>query len=409
MSFFGRRVECLSTVNEPDSDVNLHEYQAKGLLSVKGVPVPRGRIARRVEDAIAVARELGGHVWVVKAQVHAGGRGKAGGIRVCNSLDEVGEAAQAMIGSRLVTHQTGADGSPVSLVYIEEGLSIASELYLALLVDRATASVAIIASLDGGMDIEEVAAKTPERVVTLGVDPACGLQPFHGRRVAAALGLDGTVAKQASALLASMVETFQESDASLLEVNPLVITNSGDLVVLDCKINIDDNALFRHPDLVAMRDDEQDNPAEREANAIGLNYVKLDGTIGCMVNGAGLAMATMDICKLAGGEPANFLDVGGGATREQVASAFRVIVSDANVRAILVNIFGGIMRCDVIAQGIVDAARELDLEVPVVVRLEGTNVDEGKAILEQSGMAIIPADDLGDAAARAVKAIGGGA
>ncbi|MDE0239113.1 MAG: ADP-forming succinate--CoA ligase subunit beta [bacterium] len=388
--------------------MNLHEYQAKALLSARGVAVPRGQIAANAEDAVAAARELGGNVWVVKAQVHAGGRGKAGGIRVCRSPDEVREAADAMIGSRLVTHQTGPEGNPVNLVYIEEGLSIASELYLALLVDRTTASMAIIASLDGGMDIEEVAAKTPERIVTLAVDPACGLQPFHGRRLAAALGLDGDVAKQAAALLGSMAETFEELDASLLEINPLVVTASNDLVVLDCKVNIDDNALFRHPDLVAMRDPDQEDPAEREANAIGLNYVKLDGTIGCMVNGAGLAMATMDICKLAGGEPANFLDVGGGATRDQVAAAFRVIVSDANVRAILVNIFGGIMRCDVIAQGVVDAARELDLEVPVIVRLEGTNVDQGKAILQQSGMAIIPADDLGDAATRAVAAIGGG-
>ena len=388
--------------------MNLHEYQAKALLSARGVPVPHGQVAANADEAIAAARELGGNLWVVKAQVHAGGRGKAGGIRVCRSLDEVGEAADAMIGSRLVTHQTGPEGNPVNLVYIEEGLSIAAELYLALLVDRATASVAIVASLDGGMDIEEVAARTPERIVTLAIDPASGLQPFHGRRLAAALGLAGDAAKQASALLRSMVEVFQESDASLLEINPLVVTVSNDLVVLDCKVNIDDNALFRHPDLVAMRDPDQEDPAEREANAIGLNYVKLDGTIGCMVNGAGLAMATMDICKLAGGEPANFLDVGGGATRDQVAAAFRVIVSDANVRAILVNIFGGIMRCDVIAQGVVDAARELDLEVPVIVRLEGTNVDEGKAILERSGMAIIPADDLGDAAARAVAAIGGG-
>ena len=388
--------------------MNLHEYQAKALLSARGVPVPHGQVAANADEAIAAARELGGNLWVVKAQVHAGGRGKAGGIRVCRSLDEVGEAADAMIGSRLVTHQTGPEGNPVNLVYIEEGLSIAAELYLALLVDRATASVAIVASLDGGMDIEEVAARTPERIVTLAIDPASGLQPFHGRRLAAALGLAGDAAKQASALLRSMVEVFQESDASLLEINPLVVTVSNDLVVLDCKVNIDDNALFRHPDLVAMRDPDQEDPAEREANAIGLNYVKLDGTIGCMVNGAGLAMATMDICKLAGGEPANFLDVGGGATRDQVAAAFRVIVSDANVRAILVNIFGGIMRCNVIAQGVVDAARELDLEVPVIVRLEGTNVGEGKAILERSGMAIIPADDLGDAAARAVAAIGGG-
>ncbi len=388
--------------------MNLHEYQAKRLLAGRGVSVPRGRVADSAGTAAEAARELGGGLWVVKAQVHAGGRGKAGGIRVCRSLEEVHAAADVMIGNRLVTHQTGPEGKPIDRVYVEEGLDIAREFYLALLVDRALSGIAVIVSLDGGMDIEEVAASTPERITTLAVDPAGGLQPFHGRKLANALGLEGDAAKKAAKLLAAMYATFEDSDASLLEINPLVVTGSGDLVVLDCKFNIDDNALFRHPDLVDMRDESQEDPAEREANAIGLNYVKLDGNIGCMVNGAGLAMATMDICKLAGGEPANFLDVGGGATKEQVSAAFRVIVSDPNVKAILVNIFGGIMRCDVIAEGVVQAARELDLKVPVIVRLEGTNVEKGRSILEQSGMTITPADDLDDAAVKAVAAIGGG-
>ena len=388
--------------------MNLHEYQAKLLLAGRGISVPRGKVADSAGAAGEAARELGGDLWVVKAQVHAGGRGKAGGIRVCRSLEEVHAAADTMIGDRLVTHQTGPEGKPIDRVYVEEGLEIAREYYLALLVDRASSSIAVIASLDGGMDIEEVAASTPERITTLAVDPAGGLQPFHGRKLASALGLEGDAAKKAAKLLAAMYATFEASDASLLEINPLVVTGSGDLVVLDCKFNIDDNALFRRPDLVDMRDESQEDPAEREANAIGLNYVKLDGNIGCMVNGAGLAMATMDICKLAGGEPANFLDVGGGATKEQVSAAFRVIVSDPNVKSILVNIFGGIMRCDVIADGVVQAARELDLKVPVIVRLEGTNVEKGKSILEQSGMTITSADDLDDAAVKAVAAIGGG-
>ncbi len=388
--------------------MNLHEYQAKRLLAGRGVSVPRGEVADSAGTAVEAARELGGDLWVVKAQVHAGGRGKAGGIRVCRNLEEVHAAADAMIGRRLVTHQTGPEGNPIDRVYVEEGLDIAREFYLALLVDRASSSIAVVASLDGGMDIEEVAASTPERITTLAVDPAGGLQPFHGRKLASALGLEGDAAKKVAKLLAAIYATFEASDASLLEINPLVVTGSGGLVVLDCKFNIDDNALFRHPDLVDMRDENQEDRAEREANAIGLNYVKLDGNIGCMVNGAGLAMATMDICKLAGGEPANFLDVGGGATKEQVSAAFRVIVSDPSVKAILVNIFGGIMRCDVIAEGVIQAARELDLKVPVIVRLEGTNVEKGKSILEQSGMTITPADDLDDAAVKAVAAIGGG-
>jgi len=389
--------------------MNLHEYQAKQVLASYGVAVPRGEVAGSGDEAVAGAEKLGGDLWVVKAQVHAGGRGKAGGIKVCKSHDEVRSAADGMIGETLVTHQTGPEGKPIHKVYVEEGSDIARELYLALLVDRDSSRVAVIASTEGGMDIEEVAAKTPEKIVTLTIDPASGLQPFHGRRLAQALKLEGDQVKQCGKLLQAMVKTFGASDASLLEINPLVVTGAGDLVVLDCKFNVDDNAIFRHKDLADMRDESQEDPAELEAHEVGLNYVKLDGNIGCMVNGAGLAMATMDICKQAGGEPANFLDVGGGATKEQVAAAFRIIVSDPNVQAILVNIFGGIMRCDVIAEGIVAAAKELDLKVPVVVRLEGTNVDQGKDILAKSGLAITPADDLADAAEKAVAAIKGGA
>jgi succinyl-CoA synthetase beta subunit len=389
--------------------MNLHEYQAKAILAGHGVAVPRGAVARTGEEAVAAAADLGGSLWVVKAQVHAGGRGKAGGIKVCKTHDAVKEAAEALIGGTLVTHQTGPEGKPIGSVYVEEGSDIARELYLALLVDRGSSRIAVIASTEGGMDIEEVAAKTPEKIVTMAIDPASGLQPFHGRRLAFALGLTGDLVKQTGKLLGAMYKTFVASDASMLEINPLVVTGDDRLVVLDCKFNVDDNALFRHKDLAELRDESQEDPAEQEANKVGLNYVKLDGTIGCMVNGAGLAMATMDICKLAGGSPANFLDVGGGANKEQIASAFRIIVSDENVKAILVNIFGGIMRCDVVAEGIVAAAKELDLSVPVVVRLEGTNVEQGKKILADSGLAITPADDLADAAKKAVAATKGGA
>ena len=389
--------------------MNLHEYQAKAILAGHGVAVPRGAVARTGEEAVAAAADLGGSLWVVKAQVHAGGRGKAGGIKVCKTHDAVKEAAEALIGGTLVTHQTGPEGKPIGSVYVEEGSDIARELYLALLVDRGSSRIAVIASTEGGMDIEEVAAKTPEKIVTMAIDPASGLQPFHGRRLAFALGLTGDLVKQTGKLLGAMYKTFVASDASMLEINPLVVTGDDRLVVLDCKFNVDDNALFRHKDLAELRDESQEDPAEQEANKVGLNYVKLDGTIRCMVNGAGLAMATMDICKLAGGSPANFLDVGGGANKEQIASAFRIIVSDENVKAILVNIFGGIMRCDVVAEGIVAAAKELDLSVPVVVRLEGTNVEQGKKILADSGLAITPADDLADAAKKAVAATKGGA
>ena len=389
--------------------MNLHEYQAKEILAGHGVAVPRGAVARTGEEAVAAAADLGGALWVVKAQVHAGGRGKAGGIKVCKSHGAVKAAADALIGGTLVTHQTGPEGKPIGSVYVEEGSDIARELYLALLVDRDSGRVAVIASTEGGMDIEQVAADTPEKIVSMAIDPASGLQPFHGRRLAFALGLSGDLVKQTGKLLAALYETFIGSDASMLEINPLVVTGDDRLVVLDCKFNIDDNALFRHKELAALRDESQEEPAEQEANKVGLNYIMLDGTIGCMVNGAGLAMATMDICKLAGGAPANFLDVGGGANKEQIASAFRIIVSDENVKAILVNIFGGIMRCDVVAEGIVAAAKELDLSVPVVVRLEGTNVEQGKKILADSGLAITPADDLADAAKKAVAAAKGAA
>ena len=387
--------------------MNLHEFQAKEVLAAYGVAVPNGRVAETAAEAEKAAHELGGDLWVVKAQVHAGGRGKAGGIKVCKSPAEVSAAAESMIGTTLTNHQTGPGGKPIHSVYIEEGSAIARELYLAMLVDRSVGRLAVIASTEGGMDIEEVSAKTPEKILTIAIDPAAGLQAHHGRRIAFALGLRGDLVKQAGVFLRGLYDAFNATDASLLEINPLVVTATGDLVALDCKFNLDDNALFRHADLATLRDEAQEDPTELEAAKVGLNYVKLDGNIGCMVNGAGLAMATMDICKLAGGEPANFLDVGGGASKEQVASAFEIIVSDPNVQAILVNIFGGIMRCDVIAEGIVAAARDLDLKVPVVARLEGTNVEQGKAILAQSGLAITAADDLSDAAAKAVAAIKG--
>ncbi len=387
--------------------MNLHEYQAKQVLAGYGAPIPRGVAVRDSEAAVNAARTLGGDIWVVKAQVHAGGRGKGGGIRVCRTLEDVSIAASDLIGATIITHQTGPAGKPVHDVYIEEGTSIARELYLAMLVDRGTSRITIIASTEGGMDIEEVAASTPEKISTITIEPATSVQPHHGRRLASILELDRSQTKQAADLLKSMYAAFIASDASLLEVNPLVVTHDGELTVLDCKFNLDDNAQFRQPDIVSMRDTRQEDPAERDADEIGLNYVKLDGNIGCMVNGAGLAMATMDICKLAGGEPANFLDVGGGASQEQVADAFRIIVSDPNVRVILVNIFGGIMRCDVIAEGIVAAARELELEIPLVVRLEGTNVEIGHEILVNSGLTITSAGDLADAATKAVAALDG--
>ena len=385
--------------------MNIHEYQAKSLLAKYGVPVPKGGVAYTVDEAEKVAKELGGPVWVVKAQIHAGGRGKGGGVKVVKSLDAVREAAGKMIGMTLITPQTGAAGRLVKRIYVEEGADIKRELYLGMLVDRVTSRVSIMASTEGGMDIEEVAAHTPEKIVVVSVDPAAGMQAFHTRKIAFALGLSGDQIKAATKFLMATYKAFIDLDASLLEINPLVVTGKGDVIALDAKMNFDDNALFRHKDVAAMRDENEEDPAETRAAKFDLNYVKLDGSIGCMVNGAGLAMATMDIIKLSGGEPANFLDVGGGATKERVTEAFKIILSDPNVVGILVNIFGGIMRCDIIAEGVVSAAREVSLHVPLVVRLEGTNVDLGKKILAESGLPIVAADDLGDAARKIVKAV----
>ncbi len=386
--------------------MNLHEYQAKQVLAGFGVPVPRGVPVLAPDGIEAAVDELGGPVWVVKAQIHAGGRGKAGGVKVCGGRDEAVAAARGMFGTVLVTHQTGPGGREVRRVYLEEGAAIAHEYYLGAVVDRESGRVALMASRQGGVDIETVAAENPEAIVTVAVDPASGFQPHHGRVLAFGLGLAGSGAKAAARLARAVYDAVLGSDASMVEINPLIETAEGALVALDAKIGIDDNALFRQPEIAALRDADEEDPAERAAAGHGLSYVKLDGAIGCMVNGAGLAMATMDIIKLHGAEPANFLDVGGGATRTRVTEAFKIILSDANVRAILVNIFGGIMRCDVIAEGIVAAAREVALDLPLVVRLEGTNVEKGKAILAGSGIDLIPADDLGDAAAKAVRAIG---
>jgi len=386
--------------------MNLHEYQAKDVLARFGVPVPRGKAAATPEEARAAAQALGTPVVVVKAQVHAGGRGKAGGIKVVKSVAEAETAARALLGTRLVTHQTGPEGRPIGHVYVEEGSQPARELYLALLVDRVRGWPAFVASTEGGMDIEKVAAETPRKILTLAVDPATGFQAFHGRRLAVALKLKGEHAKAIGKFGAALYRAYHECDASLIEINPLVVTKDGRLIALDAKINLDDNALFRRAELAALRDTSQEDASEVEASAAGLNFIKLDGDIGCLVNGAGLAMATMDIVKLEGGSPANFLDVGGGATKDQVAKAFRIILSDPKVRGILVNIFGGIMRCDVIAEGIVAAARELRPKVPLVVRLEGTNVKIGKRILAESGLAITAANDLGDAARKVIAAIG---
>ena len=384
--------------------MDIHEYQAKSLLKSHGAPVLGGGVAYTAAEAVDVAKSLGGPVWVVKAQIHAGGRGKAGGVKVVKSIDEVEEAARKMIGMTLVTHQTGPEGKEVQRVYIEDGCRIAREFYLSILVDRAHARPAIIASTEGGVDIEEVAASTPEKIVTVHIDPATGLMPFHQRRVVFGLGLEGAAAKKGMAVIRSLYDAFVERDASLVEINPLVVTEDDDVVLLDAKMSFDDNALFRHPNVRELHDETEEDPMELRARKHELNYIRLDGNIGCMVNGAGLAMATMDIIKLSGGEPANFLDVGGGATKERVTEAFKIILSDENVEAILVNIFGGIMRCDVIAEGIVTAAKEVNLTVPLVVRLEGTNVEIGKQMLAESGLPITPADDLSDAAEKAVAA-----
>jgi len=392
--------------------MNIHEYQAKELLAKFGVPVPAGYPAMSVDEAVEAAKKLPGPLWVVKAQIHAGGRGKGkfkelgdaakGGVRLAHSIDEVREHSAEMLGKTLVTVQTGPAGKQVQRLYITDGVDIEKEFYLALLVDRESGRIAIVASTEGGMDIEKVAHDTPEKIETITIDPATGLMPHHGRAVAAALGLTGDLAKQASKVLAKLYDAFIGTDASQIEINPLAVTDKGQVMVLDAKVGFDNNAEFRHPDLEQLRDLSEENPAEIEASKYDLAYIKLDGNIGCMVNGAGLAMATMDIIKLNGAEPANFLDVGGGASKEKVTAAFKIILSDPAVQGILVNIFGGIMRCDIIAEGIVAAAREVDLKVPLVVRLEGTNVQQGKDILASSGLPIIAANDLGDAAKKIV-------
>ena len=392
--------------------MNIHEYQAKELLAKYGVPVPAGFAAMSVDEAVEAAGKLPGPLWVVKAQIHAGGRGKGkfkelgeaakGGVRLAHSIDEVREHAAEMLGKTLVTVQTGPAGKQVQRLYITDGVDIAKEFYLALLVDRETGRIAVVASTEGGMEIEKVAHDSPEKIATIVIDPATGLMPHHGREVAAALGLSGDLAKQAGKVLASLFAAFLATDASQIEINPLAVDDKGRLLVLDAKVGFDSNAAFRHPDLEQLRDLSEEDPQEIEASKYDLSYIKLDGSIGCMVNGAGLAMATMDIIKLNGAEPANFLDVGGGASKEKVTAAFKIILSDPAVKGILVNIFGGIMRCDIIADGIVAAAREVQLNVPLVVRLEGTNVQQGKDILASSGLPIIAANDLGDAARKIV-------
>ncbi|HWA50992.1 MAG TPA: ADP-forming succinate--CoA ligase subunit beta [Dongiaceae bacterium] len=385
--------------------MNIHEYQAKGLLAKFGVGVLSGHVAYTPDEAVEAAKKLGGSVWVVKAQIHAGGRGKGGGVKVVKSMDDVRETAKRMIGMNLVTHQTGPKGKLVKRIYVESGCDIKRELYLGMLVDRATSRITIMASTEGGVEIEEVAAKHPEKILKVAVDPASGIQPFHARQIAFGLGLEGNQIGSCTKFILAMYKAFVDLDCSIVEINPLVVTGAGEVIALDAKMNFDDNALFRHKDVEAMRDEDEEDPAELEAGKHSLNYIKLDGNIGCMVNGAGLAMATMDIIKLYGGTPANFLDVGGGATKERVTTAFKIILSDANVEGILVNIFGGIMRCDVIAEGVIAAAREVSLHVPLVVRLEGTNVELGKKILAQSGLPILSADNLADAAEKIVKAV----
>jgi succinyl-CoA synthetase beta subunit len=395
--------------------MNIHEYQAKELLAKFGVPVPAGHAAMSVEEAVKAAEQLPGPLWVVKAQIHAGGRGKGkfkelgpdakGGVRLARSIEEVRANAEEMLGRTLVTIQTGEHGKQVNRLYVTDGVDIEKEFYLALLVDRDTGRIAVVASTEGGMDIEAVAHDTPEKIQTITIDPATGLMPHHGREISAALGLSGDLAKQAANVLAKLYDAFIGTDASQIEINPLAITEGGKLMVLDAKVGFDNNAEFRHPDLEQLRDISEEDPMEVEASKYDLAYIKLDGNIGCMVNGAGLAMATMDIIKLNGEFPANFLDVGGGASKEKVTAAFKIILSDPAVKGILVNIFGGIMRCDIIADGIVAAAKEVQLSVPLVVRLEGTNVKEGKEILANSGLPIVAANDLGDAARKIVEQV----
>ena len=397
--------------------MNIHEYQAKALLRSYGIPVSDGRVVLRAEEAKTAAGELDGPLWVVKSQIHAGGRGKGkfkeaeagekGGVRLAKSVGEAAEFARQMLGRTLVTLQTGPLGKEVRRIYIEDGSDIARELYLALLIDRATSRISFVCSTEGGMSIEDVAHDTPEKIVTFDVDPATGLSDFHGRRVAFALGLAGNQVKQCVGIIRNLYRLFLEKDVEMLEINPLVVLNDGTLKLLDAKMSFDGNALYRHPDIAALRDESEEDPKELAASKFDLNYIALNGEIGCMVNGAGLAMATMDIIKLYGAEPANFLDVGGGATREKVTEAFKIITSDPKVKGILVNIFGGIMRCDIIAEGIIAAVKEVGLKVPLVVRLEGTNVELGKKIIAESGLNVIAGDDLADAAQKIVKAVRG--
>lgn len=387
--------------------MNIHEYQAKELLKKYNVPTVPGFLALDPESAVSAAEKIGGDVWVVKAQIHAGGRGKGGGVKVVKSLDEVKNKSDEILGMNLVTHQTGPKGQEVRKVYIEKGTNIVDELYLSIVVDRANSRVNFIASTEGGMDIEEVAENSPEKILTVDINPSVGIDERDVISISKALGLDDDLLGKSGSLLKNLYNAFVETDMSLLEINPLVLTGDRELVCLDAKVNFDDNALFRHPDIEELRDPDEEDPAELAANAIGLTYIKLDGNIGCLVNGAGLAMATMDIIKLYGEEPANFLDVGGSATKDKVKEAFKIILSDKNVKGILVNIFGGIMRCDVVAEGVLDAAREINISVPLVVRLEGTNVDEGKRIIEESDLTVISGSDLDDAAQKITKAISG--
>lgn len=387
--------------------MNIHEYQAKELLRKFGATTLKGKVAFSPSEAQSVAKELGGSIWVVKAQIHAGGRGKGGGVKIAKSVEEVGSLAEKMIGMNLVTHQTGPEGKTVEKVLIEEGCDIAKEYYVAALVDRAHSQVVMMASSEGGVDIEEVAEKTPEKIHKVVIDPATGMMPFHARKLAFAIGMEGKVVNLAVKSFLSLYKAFVESDCSMAEINPLVETKDGNVITLDAKLNFDSNALFRHPDIVELRDFTEEDPAEVEASKHDLAFIKLDGDIGCLVNGAGLAMATMDIIKLHGGNPANFLDVGGGANKEKVEAAFKLILKDPNVKGILVNIFGGIMKCDIIAEGVIAATKELGLKVPLVVRLQGTNVEKGKKLLAESGLNIVPADGLTEAAESIVKAVKG--
>ena len=387
--------------------MNLHEYQGKELFAEYGLPVSKGIVISDPEDALKACRDIGGTKWVVKAQVHAGGRGKAGGVKILDTIEELAKAAENLLGKILVTHQTGPVGKQVNRVYIEQGAEIESELYLALLVDRVTSRISFVCSTEGGMDIEDVAARSPEKILSFSVDPATGYQAFHGRKIAFALGLENSQVKECIKLMGQLFRAFLEKDMEMLEINPLIVTKNGNLTVLDAKVGFDSNAIYRHQDIADLRDTTEEDPKELEASKYDLNYIALDGEIGCMVNGAGLAMATMDIIKLYGAEPANFLDVGGGATKEKVTEAFKIITSDPKVKGILVNIFGGIMRCDVIAEGVVAAVKEVGLQVPLVVRLEGTNVEKGKDIINNSGLDVIAADDLKDGAKKIVKAVKG--